>query len=273
MHSTRAGKRKITYRDCESGEGYEIPLRKRSPLTIYEIEILTGDIFRQLWQEKVGRHGSNEGHGRIVIKPVILIGHIREQRTEALEASSILKGDGFLVSMNEFLGVSRKGGVILRYYPTGSESEARKIAKSLNSFVSRVRVVRDLRSPVRAGIDYYLTFEWPRPAADSHTVKIIGKCKAERDPGYRYPGHLFTFEVLKVLEGEFSVSEVEFHLTADEDYWNLIETLIARLPQGAFSCNQIPVMLTFETFEVSLSDKDKFKDRELSDFSLVNPEN
>ena len=56
VHTTRAGKRRITYTDCENGEAYEIPLRKRSPLTVYELEILTGDIFRQLWQEKVGRH-------------------------------------------------------------------------------------------------------------------------------------------------------------------------------------------------------------------------
>lgn len=54
VHTARAGKRKVTYTDCESGKEYEIPLRKPSPLTIYEVEILTGDIFRQLWQEKVG---------------------------------------------------------------------------------------------------------------------------------------------------------------------------------------------------------------------------
>ncbi len=89
VHAAKAGKRKITYTDCESGEGYEIPIDRRPPIAVYEIEVLTGNIFRDLWQERVGESDPNKGMRRLYeqLKPSIdggVRGDLSPERKEAV---------------------------------------------------------------------------------------------------------------------------------------------------------------------------------------------
>lgn len=42
----------ITYVDCEDGKSYDFPVTTRRPFRIYEVEVVTEDILRQMWQEK-----------------------------------------------------------------------------------------------------------------------------------------------------------------------------------------------------------------------------
>lgn len=43
---------KIIYVDYKDGKRYEFPITTRRPFSIYEVEVSTEDIFRQVWEDK-----------------------------------------------------------------------------------------------------------------------------------------------------------------------------------------------------------------------------
>ncbi|MEW6733977.1 MAG: hypothetical protein AB1489_21805 [Acidobacteriota bacterium] len=50
--TNESGNKKISYTDYQSGKSYEFPITKKRPFDIYEVEIITGDILQQIWEEK-----------------------------------------------------------------------------------------------------------------------------------------------------------------------------------------------------------------------------
>ncbi len=106
----------------------------------------------------------------------INIGYIPARRNEAVEASRLLEGDDFRVTLVEYPETS-VSAVELIHYPTGSASEARKIADILKCCLGTVAVKESPYTPARVGVDYFLGYlgrSPPRPMADtSHTQDAL----------------------------------------------------------------------------------------------------
>jgi len=56
MESSRSGT--ITYVDCESGQTYSFPVSTGRPFDIFELDVIAGDVFEQLWNQRAASPGA-----------------------------------------------------------------------------------------------------------------------------------------------------------------------------------------------------------------------